>query len=173
MFFIISWCPLLYNSNKVGDDISKIIESTLLWYGIVLACLRTRWCLDVFFRWHRKNNNDNRMELMGLICYADGLTCGVTDRSMSAESGALTGDTIWSKHDDVVRWKHSPRYWPFVRVIHRWPHKGQWRKATSELSTILLPTKVRLILETWRYMCKMLFLKCSANHSTFWGTCSV
>ena len=22
-------------------------------------------------------------------------------------------------HDDVIRWKHFPRYWPFVRGIHR------------------------------------------------------
>ena len=23
-------------------------------------------------------------------------------------------------HDDVIKWKHTPRYWPFVRGIHRW-----------------------------------------------------
>ena len=22
-------------------------------------------------------------------------------------------------HDDVIKWKHFPRYWPFVRVFHR------------------------------------------------------
>ena len=37
-------------------------------------------------------------------------------------------------HDDVIKWKHFPRYWPFVRGrIHRspvnTPHKGQWRGA--------------------------------------------
>ena len=36
-------------------------------------------------------------------------------------------------HDDVIKLKHFPRYWPFVRGIHRsrWipPHKGQWRGA--------------------------------------------
>ena len=34
-------------------------------------------------------------------------------------------------HDDVTKWKHFPRYWHFVRGIHRWPvdssQKGQWR----------------------------------------------
>ena len=34
-------------------------------------------------------------------------------------------------HDDVIKWKHFPRYWTFVRGIHRFPvnspHKGQWR----------------------------------------------
>ena len=52
-----------------------------------------------------------------------------------------------STHDDVIKWKHFPRYWPFVRGVHRsrWihrtkacpssplpvnsPHKGQWRGA--------------------------------------------
>ena len=36
-------------------------------------------------------------------------------------------------HDEVIKWKHFPRYWPFVRGIHRStvnsPHKGQWRGA--------------------------------------------
>ena len=36
-------------------------------------------------------------------------------------------------HDDVIKWTHFPRYWPFVRRIHRSPvnspHKGQWRGA--------------------------------------------
>ena len=38
-----------------------------------------------------------------------------------------------SQHDDVIKWKHFPRYWPFVLGIHRSPvnsqHKGQWRGA--------------------------------------------
>ena len=38
---------------------------------------------------------------------------------------------IW--HDDVIKWKHFPRCWPFARGIHRSPtnspHKGQWRGA--------------------------------------------
>ena len=33
--------------------------------------------------------------------------------------------------DDVIKWKHFPRYWPVVLGIHRSPvnspHKGQWR----------------------------------------------
>ena len=37
------------------------------------------------------------------------------------------------KHDDVIKWKHFPRYWPYVRGIH-WspvnsPHKGRWRES--------------------------------------------
>ena len=36
-------------------------------------------------------------------------------------------------HDDVIKRKHFPRNWPFVRGIHRGPvnspHKGQWGEA--------------------------------------------
>ena len=29
-------------------------------------------------------------------------------------------------HDDVIKWKHFPRYWPFVRGIHRSPVTGEF-----------------------------------------------
>ena len=36
-------------------------------------------------------------------------------------------------HDYIMKWKHFPRYWPFVQGIHRSqvnsPHKGQWHGA--------------------------------------------
>ena len=42
-------------------------------------------------------------------------------------------DHMVSPHDDVIQWKHFPRYLPFVRGIHRSqensPHQGQWRGA--------------------------------------------
>ena len=38
-----------------------------------------------------------------------------------------------TQHDDVIKWKHFPHYWPFVRGIHQWPmnspDKGQWQRA--------------------------------------------
>ena len=45
----------------------------------------------------------------------------------------IDGTSSNTNHDDVIKWKHFPRYWPFVRGIHRSPvnspHKGQWRGA--------------------------------------------
>ena len=32
-------------------------------------------------------------------------------------------------HDDVMKWKHFPHYWPFVRSRMNSPRKGQWRRA--------------------------------------------
>ena len=34
----------------------------------------------------------------------------------------LTFQSQWYSDDDVIKWKHFPRYWPFVRefTVHRW-----------------------------------------------------
>ena len=46
--------------------------------------------------------------------------------SVPMEQPRRTWLYLW--HDDVIKWKHFPRHWPFVRGIHRWPvvppHKG-------------------------------------------------
>ena len=43
------------------------------------------------------------------------------------------GQTQVTTSHDVIKWEHFPRYWPFVRGIHRspmdTPHKGQRRRA--------------------------------------------
>ena len=45
----------------------------------------------------------------------------------------VTNMKLGQLHDNVIKWKHFPRYLPFVRGIHRspanYPHKGQWRGA--------------------------------------------
>ena len=42
----------------------------------------------------------------------------------------ITQNYLKNVHGDVIKWKHFPRYWPFVWVIHRWPvnspTKGQY-----------------------------------------------
>ena len=55
--------------------------------------------------------------------------CAFLSSSISWQSAA----SGYMFHDDVIKWKHFPRYWPFVWRIHRSPvnspHKGQWRGA--------------------------------------------
>ena len=49
----------------------------------------------------------------------------------------VDGSSFWCDDKninyDVIKWKHFPRNWPFLRGIHRSPvnspHKGQWRGA--------------------------------------------
>ena len=63
--------------------------------------------------------------------------CNVINQTKNTPYLSLTGE-LWSVfcgqfHDDVIKWKHFLRYWPFVWGIHRStansPHKGQWRGA--------------------------------------------
>ena len=60
-------------------------------------------------------------------------------------SGILVLDLILCDlHDDVMKWKHFPRYWPFVPGIHRSPvnfsHKGQCRGAFRDtIAPIMSP----------------------------------
>ena len=46
----------------------------------------------------------------------------------------------WPQYDDVIKWRHFPRYWSFVRGIHRSPvnspQKGQWRVALMFLWSV-------------------------------------
>ena len=68
------------------------------------------------------DNDDDDTGVVAMICndYGDAWLCHIAWDS-------------FSKHDDVIKWKHFPRYWPFLRRIHRSPvnspHKGQWRGA--------------------------------------------
>ena len=52
-------------------------------------------------------------------------------------------------HDNVIKWKHFTRYWPFVRGIHlspvNSPHKGHWRGA------LMLLTPKRVASQCARY----------------------
>ena len=47
--------------------------------------------------------------------------------------GVQKRQAIFFTHDDVIKWKQFPRYWSFVRGIHRSPlnspHRSQWRGA--------------------------------------------
>ena len=79
------------------------------------------WCFS-YFHWMRSNPPRN--------LYVRIMHCAHRyDSRTRAEASSKTT----ASHDDVIKWKHFPRYWPFVREIHRspvnFPHKGQWRGA--------------------------------------------
>ena len=76
-----------------------------------------------------------RLSCRGDPCFVTGCPCGVWDRGLttSLAFSLYVATFVSQSHDDVIKWKHFPRYWPFVRGIHRSPvnspHKGQWRGA--------------------------------------------
>ena len=55
--------------------------------------------------------------------------CDSTSGTRDARHGQ--GDAWTINHDDVIKWKHFPHYWPFVNSLFNGnsPHKGQWRGA--------------------------------------------
>ena len=60
---------------------------------------------------------------------------------------ACPTEGVLFRHDDVIKWKHFPRYWPFVWGIHRSPvnspHKGQWRGALMFFFEMCLNKRLR------------------------------
>ena len=86
--------------------------------------------------WHRRN---------GLIpCLAEFVSVNTKylcydfstlRRLVQLESFLLEDRGLFILHirNDIIKWKHFPRYWPFVWGYHRSavnsPHKGQWRRA--------------------------------------------
>ena len=45
-------------------------------------------------------------------------------------------------HDDVIKWKHFPRNWPFARGIHRSPVNSPHRPVTRSLDVSLICARI-------------------------------
>ena len=68
--------------------------------------------------------------LFYLIKQGKGLILPYQCQMINLQYIADTGPFL-ALHDNVIKWKHFPRYWPLVRGIHRSTvnssHKGMWR----------------------------------------------
>ena len=72
--------------------------------------------------------------------------------------------------DDVIKWKRFPRYWPFVRGIHRSPmnspHKGQWRG--SLMFSLICALNIQFSKRSWGWWVDMqsrsLWRHCNCLH---------
>ena len=55
--------------------------------------------------------------------------------NMMSQQSCMIWQHVNTLHDDVIKWKHFPCYWPFVRGIEQSPvnspHKGKWRGALT------------------------------------------
>ena len=91
------------------------------------------------FEWFMKYlNNAKRYMLTLLLSYFFRLTVLYHDKWnewVMVTNRCTSMYILWMMfcHDDVIKWKHIPHYWPFVWGIH-WlpvnsPHQGQWRGA--------------------------------------------
>ena len=108
-------------------------------YNPRISYPKSCWCLDIcaftaqnsalwrMFSWDTLNRRPVPMEALDLI--PSELAVPLPEVSSTRDPGHQQPQA----HDDVIKWKHFPRHWPFVRGIHRSPvnspHKGQWRGA--------------------------------------------
>ena len=56
-----------------------------------------------------------------------------------------------SPHDDVIKWKHFPRYWPFVRGIHRSPVNSPHKWSVTQSFDVFFDLRLnkRLSKHSW------------------------
>ena len=116
-------CPILIiiNNNNTSLWRCPYLSHCL---SIPISLINT---LDLLICWAKSLNSYGSCNFGCSIC------CSIwTNLSFSYR---LVGDLTRAKwvHDDVIKWKYFPHYWPFVCGIHRSPvnspHKGQWRGA--------------------------------------------
>ena len=126
---------------QVSNKITNITISLLL----LETCLITLWSiivsktvckakllkpisLKLFAIWLYNQGDD--FNFMLLVVVRDQMTalcitkCIFNEYHNSYAFGLGFVIFLWS-HDDVIKWKHLPRYWPVVRGIHRSPVNGE------------------------------------------------
>ena len=74
-------------------------------------CVIVRDCDTLQWRHHGRDGVSNHQRL---DCFINRLF-----RRRSKETSKLRVTGLCAGHDDVIKWKHFPRYWPSVRGIHR------------------------------------------------------
>ena len=103
--------------------------------GMILCIIRS--CVISIYSTHGHFNSGGRHHKHASIlkpllsnCSFETLAKRPANQSHVKNGGQVVSILSNREHDDVIKWKHFLRYWPFVRGIHRSransPHKGQW-----------------------------------------------
>ena len=146
-------CIFLFLQTQAGPGGLQTLYDGLVRSAIYLAKLRHDLQTDPV----RTYNEDNLNQALSVLAHGgwDGIAhreagiYQVLNKKLFHPGGHhwdhYLGLSLSEVHDDLIKWKHFPRYWPFVRGIHRSPvnspHKGQWR-GTSMFSLIFAWTNV-------------------------------
>ena len=119
-----AWYPVIYASLKVAKT-----PHFHTWFSSYVVIIIFDFLSQL--RWDLRGPPGGHLEnySTGVLSRFYGTSSHLDKVSVDCH---LLGDTP-CYHDDVIKWKQLPRYWPFVRGIHRSPvnspHKGQWRGA--------------------------------------------
>ena len=113
----------------VNSPHKGLVTRKIFPYGDVIMFLRQRVSSCVYFM-----SPFNSFDILGITSESFlALVSHVRISILVRVNPPIANPYIYEYHDDVIKWKHFPRYWPFVRGIHRSPvnspHKRQWRGA--------------------------------------------
>ena len=85
-------------------------------YGPISApCSQNTWWMTRESARMRRNLKSQLMSIGSHFMYLDPYI--IFRNSLAVVCSVVV---ILSVHDDVIKWEHFPRYWPFVRGIHWW-----------------------------------------------------
>ena len=117
---VMTWIRFSHGQIIIRDMDSQSDSNAELWFFLVML----NKLLNIQSRGGDLKSHNNHHNDETFISFGCTQTCFTEDIQMSNK-------VIAREHDDVIKWKHFPRYWPFVRGNHRSPvnspHKGQWR----------------------------------------------
>ena len=129
------WFCCDFIQKNLSNSIKNFLCQALGCLTSFVSCCRIDVWIVTFHKiiWNKTiiHCTDTRLILTNISFYLADATDMPTDSKLDISTHAYILVPI--HHDDVIKWKHFPRYWPFVRGIHRSPvnspHKGQWRGA--------------------------------------------
>ena len=122
-------CPNLSCCTLItgGPDDFTLICMDLPLSNLCLTVLEIIW-------WLRVNNEQHQLLVyLSEIRTIFFLTKERETMKIHSMSWTSPVPSMYDIYDDVIKWKHFPRYWPSVKGIHRSlvdpPHKDQWHGA--------------------------------------------
>ena len=126
---------LCWGWDKMAAIFQKTFSNTFSWMKIYEFQLRFHWSLflrvklTIFKHWFRlwlgaDQATSHHLNQWRSLYWCIYVSLGLNDLRQDYKR-------LLYIHDDVIKWKHFPHYWPFEWGIHRSPvislHKGQWR----------------------------------------------
>ena len=129
------WNEVIWFVYPISSGISHLRWRDNMGQVTELGCLVTWFCYQLKAKPGNKtvpvpSPDPYDMLLFGFI---DPSSSGLLLRHMITPFLVKYPWWIWVNLDNVIKWKHFTRYWPFLREIHQSlmdsPHEGQWRGA--------------------------------------------
>ena len=99
--------------------------------------------MDKYFMWihYERLHNHNKAKYNKTVCIFLGIYCTwLSQISKQSMEYGLMLHCFYAKvngHEDVTKWKYFPRYWPFVRGIHRSRWIPRTKASDAELWCLL------------------------------------